>query len=823
MRSPTQTGRATQLGVIQGTAAYMAPEQAKGRLVDRRVDIWAFGVILHEMLSGRRLFEAGSIQETLAHVITREADLSTLPADTPPHLRTLIARCLVKDPKQRLRDVGEARLALDGESTAAASGVQPLLSADHPRQAKRWRQATAWTFVALLGGAAAYQVWSATRVSTDPPVLRLSIPLDVRPALFGLSLALAPDGHALVVQASWSSGDRRLFLRRLNGSSFEPLPGTENAAGPFWSPDSGSIAFVVDGQLKRIDLATSSVRRISSGPQPVVGAAWGDGTILLAATTGPLSQVAAGGGDPTLLTLDTAAGEIAHGRPVFLPDGRRYLYESIRTSSGPRTVLASLDSDVRSELPEADLRVIGADETHLVYRRGDAIYGQRVDYGGPALLGEPTLLSAEADANLWDGAKEAVSRDGLLAFFGRIDRRRQFTWYARTGVAGQSIGAPAEITTFDLSPDERSIAAAQRSVGNVHLWLIDVTLGTTTRLTVGETRDVDPRWMLDGRTLLFGSMRDRVRSLHRMTPNGEPPSLVWKFEGGMFALDDISSDGRWVLHHDSGSTELRARLIDPVTLPGEASGMAVTVARELTGRIDQGQFSPDRRWVAYAADGSGRSEVIVVPFPATGERFQVSRQGGVQPVWREDGRELYFLAPDGTLVAVPILARARLCGRRSSRVVQDTPVGAGVRRGAVRRQCRRHALSRPRSRRQGRRHGRPRRRQLARPAAALALRLPERLFELLQARVDRYPACLLFIEHRPAAALVAFELAIGFAGGSIPAFSGPRMNSPPSSDSPGLPANIFRPCSIWPLVFSLSRSFVSTSCSCRSTELMRPS
>ena len=139
-------------------------------------------------------------------------------------------------------------------------------------------------------------------------------------------------------------------------------------------------------------------------------------------------------------------------------------------------MLASLDSDVRSELPEADLRVIGADETHLVYRRGDAIYGQRVDYGGPALLGEPTLLSAEADANLWDGAKEAVSRDGLLAFFGRIDRRRQFTWYARTGVAGQSIGAPAEITTFDLSPDERSIAAAQRSVGNVHLWLIDVTL-----------------------------------------------------------------------------------------------------------------------------------------------------------------------------------------------------------------------------------------------------------------------------------------------------------------------------------------------------------
>ena len=199
-------------------------------------------------------------------MITREADLSTLPADTPPHLRTLIARCLVKDPKQRLRDVGEARLALDGESIAAASGVQPLLSADRPRQEKRWLQATTWTFVALLGGAAAYQVWSATRVSTDPPVLRLSIPLDVRPALFGLSLALAPDGHALVVQASWSSGDRRLFLRRLNGSSFEALPGTENAAGPFWSPDSGSIAFVVDGQLKRIDLATSSVRRISSAP-----------------------------------------------------------------------------------------------------------------------------------------------------------------------------------------------------------------------------------------------------------------------------------------------------------------------------------------------------------------------------------------------------------------------------------------------------------------------------------------------------------------------------------------------------------------------------
>jgi serine/threonine-protein kinase len=314
------------MGIILGTAAYMAPEQAKGRTVDRRADIWAFGVILHEMLTGRRLFQADSIPETLAHVITREVDLTSLPADIPPQLRSLIARCLVKDPKLRLRDIGEARVALSGEASTASGIVATppsVVTADRSRRPSL-REALGWSVAGILAIVAGYLAWSSSSPATAP-VLRLGFTLDAPVSMMRLSIAIAPDAHAIAIEAPWNSGDSRLYLRRLDGSDLAPLTGTEGGRQPFWSRDSRSIAFVADQRLKRLDLDDGSVRNICAVDFLHSGA-WGPGeTILFASRQGPLRRVQASGGAPTLLPLDDSVAEVRQVNPIFLHGSRRVL------------------------------------------------------------------------------------------------------------------------------------------------------------------------------------------------------------------------------------------------------------------------------------------------------------------------------------------------------------------------------------------------------------------------------------------------------------------------------------------------------------------
>jgi eukaryotic-like serine/threonine-protein kinase len=645
MRSPTLTARATQMGVILGTAAYMAPEQAKGRPVDRRADIWAFGVIVYEMLTGRRPFAADTVPETLAHVIAGAVDLDTLPHTTPPHVRALLARCLVKDPRLRLRDIGEARLALDGTGASAAADRATTAT---ERAALARREIAAWSLAALLAIAAAL-AWLRPTPHAPASLFQLTIPLDAGISLGGVDVALAPDGHALVLQAPWRSGDNRLHLRRLDSVRFEPLPGTEGGRSPFWSPDSRSLAFFADGRLRRFDFPTASVSTIGPSPELPLGGAWGpDGTVLFGGPAGALRKVSASGGQPTELTL--GQGESTQRYPTFLPDGRRFFYVSRRDDGSVVAMLASLDSEERRPLPAPDTRVIWAGQDSVLYRRGDALYAQRVDYGRPALLDEPMLVTTNVDTFRWSGLREAAANTGLVVFLPRPDRRWQFTWYARDGSLVQPVGPIGEYTTFDLAPDGyRIIAASGQTQSGANLWLIDGRHGTATRITAGETMDVDPRWWPDGRSVLFGSLRDPARSAHRVGLTGDAPVLAWRFDGQLLALDDISRDGQWLLYHDANVPTLLAR---PASSPTTAE--EVTVARALAGTIDQGRFSPDGRWVAYNTNESGRYEVIVVPFPPTGERHAVTVNGGVQPMWRADGRELYYLAPDGTLMAVAL-------------------------------------------------------------------------------------------------------------------------------------------------------------------------
>jgi serine/threonine protein kinase/Tol biopolymer transport system component len=658
MQSPTLTARATAMGIIVGTAAYMAPEQAKGRPVDRRADIWAFGVILHEMLTGHRLFHAETLPETLAHVIARDVDLTSLPPQTPPHLRTLIARCLVKDPKLRLRDIGDARLALTGDPSpaSAAISIAPPATTDDQPPRRSWRETAAWSLAGLLAIVAGFFAWSASRPAPRAaPLLRLSFSLDAPVSLVGLSIALAPDGHAMVIEAPWRSGDRRLHLRRLDGTVLTPLPGTDGGQRPFWSPDSRSIGFFADSRLKRLDLNDGSVRDICAVPLFYSGT-WGPGgTILFATPEGPLWRVQATGGSPTALPSDKAAGEVRQVSAVFLPGERRFVYTSVRGDGSSHLLLASLDDARRVEIPSPGLRLVWTGADRVIFTQDSVLYGQRIDYDTPALLGEPEPIATDIDV-AWLGSRETVADTGLAAFIETGDRTRQFSWYARAGGVGRPIGPPGEYVTFDLSRDDRRIAATLRKGSRSNLWIIDAERGGASPLTAGELEDVDPQWSPDGRSILFGSTRDPSRSPFRANLSGDPPSRLFQFSGRIMALDDWSADGRWVFYHEALEAVLFARLIDPAVRAGETPGQQVMVMRPLKGTADQTEMSPDGRWVAFNSNESGRSEVLVVPFPPTGEKFQVSRNGGAQPLWRGDSRELFFLALDGTLMSTTVSA-----------------------------------------------------------------------------------------------------------------------------------------------------------------------
>jgi len=657
-QSPTITTPAmTQVGMILNTAAYMAPEQARGKVVDKRADIWAFGAVLFEMLTGKRAFPGEDLTDTLAAVVRAEPNWTLLPAGLPSALVVYLKRCLQKDPKQRIPDIAAMRLALDGAFETAAA--QPGAS-ERPRSRLSWRELAAWGLAIAGIVAAVVAAWRWPAVSPAPPVSRFSLTLDASEAALVSSSLVSPDGQAIVIYVA-PDKDTRLRLRRLDATDTVPLPGTENATLPFWSPDSRSIGFVAGSTLKRLDLATSSVRPIATLARLFRTPAWGrDGTILLWMPGQPLHRLSENGRTPEPMgALDKAANEVEQVQPDFLPDGRRFLYQSLRGEARASVVvLGSLDSDTRVMLDVPDTRMVWAGDDRVIFRRADALYVQGIRYDPLALVGEPTQLVAEVGDNFFQGRFASASATGTLVFSEPSNRLAQFRWYGRDGRPQATVGEAGRYITFDVSPDGRRIVASLRS-GSIgagqNLWQIDADQGTMARITVGQARDIDPRWSPDGTTVIFGSTRgstrDTSRSPFRAGLAADTPVPVWKYDGRMFSADDWSRDGKWLLFHDASVPVLMARQMDA---SGTPAGEPVVAARALTGTVDQAQMSPDGKWIAYNASESGRYEVYVTPFPPTGERYSVSRAGGSQPTWRADGGELYYLTAEGALNAVKV-------------------------------------------------------------------------------------------------------------------------------------------------------------------------
>jgi Tol biopolymer transport system component len=630
LSSPTLTMRATQLGVILGTAAYMAPEQARGHEVDKRADIWAFGVVLYEMLTARLLFGGATVSDTLAAVLRQEPELDRV----PPRFRKLLRLCLEKDPRRRLRDIGDARALLE-ETAPGPSG--------HASVARSWPLRTAAALTLALGALAFLHF---TETHPEPRVVRSYIP-PPEGAAFAFTtglpvsgpVALSPDGRRMTFSATTADGKLRLWLRPLDALTAQPLAGTEDAIHPFWSPDSRYIAFFAGGKLKKID---------ASGGPPVVlcdaasgrGGTWNQENVIVFVPSGSASgflRVSASGGVPSVVPVDVG------GRwPWFLPDGRHFLYAAV---SAVR--LASLDSRQTKPLIGTPSDAAYA-QGHLLYLRDSTLMAQPFDLKRLALSGEPVPVAENVrSVGLQRRGIFSVSQNGLLAYQSGIGSGQfQLTWFDRAGKRLSTLGEPAGFFGFQLSPDGRSAVAdiVDPATNTGDLWLYDVARALRKRFTFdnGGTFSL-AAWSPDGTAIVFDSLTNGKYGLYRKPSNlSGGAQLLYAGEARILPTS-WSPDGKLIL-----AVEPPGRIL---TIPS-ADPKPSLVATINTPSFPR--FSTDGRWMAYSSLDSGRSEIYVVPFPGPGGKVQVSSAGGTQPRWRRDGKEIFYVAPDGRLTAAEI-------------------------------------------------------------------------------------------------------------------------------------------------------------------------
>ena len=657
--SPTLARTGTQAGVILGTAAYMSPEQARGKPVDKRADIWAFGVVLYEMLAGRRLFEGETVSDVLAGVLKTDIDLGKLPGSTPPAIRELLRRCLERNAKNRLHDIGDARLAIEdwlGGRATNASASSSSAAAQPSRQRATWWP---WFFGIALGGTALATL-DRTLLAPAPAASALveTLRLEVLPPEGTFSSGpfdLASDSRSLVFVAAGSDGSKALYVRALDGLEARKLPGTEGAMLPFFSPDGRSVGFFANAKLQRIDLAGGPPRELAAVSDPR-GASWGSGGIIVFAPEGggPLFRIPASGGEAVAVTrLDPARDETSHRWPQFLPDGRRFVFMS-RKPSRPRLALevGSLDGAERLRLAEADSGARYA-AGKLFFQRQTTLFAQRFDVAHGALLDEPRPIAEDAWLNPdTDGlAAFAVAGDGRLAYRRGGILSGQLTWLGRDGKTLRTLGEPGILADVALSPDERRILVSgqTRGSGTAGVLLVDDANGIATSLNPRERDASIAIFSPDGSRVLFADDRKGPFDLFELKvsePGKDVPVLttpLWKYP------ESWSPDGRFVVYTEVDRANRGNLWILPRTGDAKPFPFLATTAAESGAR-----FSPDGRFLAYASDETGREEVYVQPFPATGAKWQVSAAGGFEAAWRGDGRELFYVAPDALLAAVAV-------------------------------------------------------------------------------------------------------------------------------------------------------------------------
>jgi Tol biopolymer transport system component len=644
---------ATAMGTIMGTAAYMSPEQARGRAVDKRSDIWAFGAVLYEMLTGRRAFDGEDVSYTLANILKGEPDWSALPAGTPPAIERVLRRCLTKDPRLRTHDVADVRIELDDRTPADATTHLPGVPSGSLKSFER----LGWIGVALaLTAIAAVALWRGR--APEPvaqPVLRFQIPPPDKHSFGALGgagtglvtvSALSPDGARLVFYAADQSGKGALWLRALDSFEARRLPETDEGFQPFWSPDSRSIAFFAARRLYKLDLASGERREVCPIAGNPRGGSWGaTGSIIFATGNPPtFMQVNSQGGKPAPIEIRGAENYLPPvSWPSFLPDGRTFLF-SVRTKTDPvgGIYLASIGSQNEGRrLLSGDTQAVFVDPGFLLFGRDTQLLRQRFDVATQQVSGDPVPVVDRLRGLTQVASGEfSASHTGLLAYRSGSDASNQFTWVDRKGQPRGTVGPAGRYRTSALSPDGKRLVYTDLADSNLRI--LDVQSQTTTVLTSDPGTETAPVWSPDGKRIYYRS--DSGGVFYKEADGTSPPVRISDalINGPTQYLDDPKL-GPLLLSH--GFLPKRTSM-EVLILPLTGKAVPRTIVSTATGDFEP-QVSPDGKWLAYSSRQTGSNEIYVEPFlPDGNRRTRISRFGGRQPMWRADSRELFFVGDD---------------------------------------------------------------------------------------------------------------------------------------------------------------------------------
>ncbi|MGB7219599.1 MAG: protein kinase [Vicinamibacterales bacterium] len=699
-------------GIVLGTVGYMAPEQVRGQQADHHADIFAFGAVLYEMLSGQRAF-GGHFSEALNAILKEHPpDLTTLMRHMPPALDRIVNRCLEKSADARFHSAGDLAFALKalsgdtGKPRAKVPGVETLRAGGGLVWAGTI--AVGVGLVAILSllvagyvrGMAAEDVpvpvlmepaQKAEDMPLPPPVraetLRFAIAPPAGWAATG-GLSISPDGRLVAIAAKSAEGgvgQSLLWIRSLDTLAARSLPGTDRASGPFWSPDSKFVGFFADGKLKRVDVSGGSPVTMGDAGASATNAAWSrDGVIVFLGSVGGSSglfKVAASGGVPVLVTK-VAPSAWAGLPPTFLPGGQRVL-SSAASAKGVQAYVTSLDSGTQTAI--SPLTVSGPvlySQGHVIFARETVLMAQRFDPDTLTVSGEPFLVAELAEQGRLrpSGVTHArfgafsVSETGVLAYLTEFaGGSPQLTWFNRSDRGVAPIGDRADYGHVELSPGGKSAAlsVADPVKGSRDLWVLDLTRGVRSRLTFDASDEDSAVWSPDGSRIVFRSSRNRYRDLFQRASDGTGASTELFADDHNKTPVSWSPDGKFILFaSDEGGGRLWV-----LPLAGNKKPLPL---HETTFREAEGQFSPGSDWIAYVSNESGRDEVYVMPFPGPGARLQISMAGGSQPRWRRDGKEIFFLAPNNKLMAAAINIRGSKVEASAAQPLFDvSPAGTG--------------------------------------------------------------------------------------------------------------------------------------------------
>ena len=650
--------------LLFGTPAYMSPERIRGVAADERSDIWAFGCVLFEMLTGSRAFAGATTPEVMARVLEREPAFDLLPATTPLSIRRLLRRCLEKDPRRRLGYIGDAILEFDDAAAQPRDAVEP--------GSLRWKWMGLIAAALALGTAAtaAFLLWPEARAPGD--VSRFVIPIpagDVPVTGFQPALALSPDGRTLVYRAR-RNGVTQLFRRDLQKLEAEPLPGTENATGPFFSPDGRWLGFDGDGVLKRVSMAGGPPVVVCPAPGGVTATWMGDDSIVFATnTTRVLQRVPSSGGTPVpLTTLDQRRGDTLHLLPQALPDGKTLLF----------TVVAGAARHVAVRLESGEGRIL-TEGTHarylpggyLLFSREGSIWATKFDVGRKQTTGAAVPMGESVHNTDSTVLHYDVGKDGSIVYLpaGVDSSVQQLVWIDRDGRSTAAHLEPGPYSRISLSPDGTRIALARREHDNTDVWIADEARRAFSRLTFEPTLETMPTWSPNGATIAFRSEREGPGIFRRDAQGAGPIERLTETDGPIHSPYSWTPDGRTLLFAIFRS--FRHQSIASVTPPDR------TVRVLLDGQFAQldPQVSRNGRWIAYQSDESGRFEIYVRPYPdVESGRWRISPEGGTSPRWSPDGLELFYVDDEG-LMSVPVAPGTAFTGGTPRRLFKIKPFG----------------------------------------------------------------------------------------------------------------------------------------------------